>query len=333
MKESLAKVEELAQRVARVRKALVLAHYNPDGDAYGSSLALTLALRASGREAVCINESGALARFEFLPGFSELRDAIPEGSFDVVIACDCGDEKRVGDRFGPALKGRAPVINIDHHCSNTLFGETNFVVPQASSTCELIFDLIRALEKLEGRTLLTKEIATCLYVGISTDTGSFKYSSTAPHTLRVAAELVEAGVDPFGVAECLYGQTTLRSLQLQTEALSKMRVLLEGRVTVVEVTAEQFRRFNADSDDTEGLVEAARNIRGVIVSVFLREEDGFWKGSLRSKDSRVDVSAVAALFGGGGHRAAAGFRWRKSRAELDAALLPEVEKRLAEAGL
>ncbi len=312
-----------------LKSVLILSHYNPDADAYGSSLGLGLGLRALGIKVRFLNESGIIPRYDFLSGINEVVTAIPSDTFDAVIACDCGDEKRMGDTLKDQLLKSKVLINIDHHASNTRFGTLNMVVAHASSTSELIFNLLSLIQVKTGKKVISSEVATCLFAGISADTGSFRYASTAPSTFKAAQDLMGYGAQPWQVAEALYCRNSLSSVMLQAEALTTLTTHASGRIAKVVVPDALLKKHHATADDTEELVERARNIAGVEISVFIREEDGIWKASLRAKNASTDVSKVAQQFGGGGHKAAAGFRWKKSREELENALLPELEKLLS----
>lgn len=317
----VATLAQVCEQLSAAKSALVISHYNPDADAYGSSCALALGLKALGKSVVCLNESPLAERYHFIPSTKEVVQQVPSGEFDVLAACDCGDIKRFGDSLRPVLEKHACILNIDHHASNTLFGRYNYVIGTASSTSEMVF---RILEQLKVK--LTKEIAVALFAGIASDTGNFRYSSTTADTLRIAATLVEAGAEPSRIGQELYESNTASAIMLRAEVLSSLKLHAGGKVAEIFATAALKAKFNAGADDTEGFVEDARAIRGVIVAVFMHEDAGFWRVSMRSKSAHADVSQVAGLFGGGGHKAAAGFRWRKGIDELRPKLLAELER-------
>lgn len=300
---------------------LVLSHYNPDGDALGSSLALYLGLKSLGKSVRIINESTIPERYLFMPFVNEIANS-PEGiDYDLVAACDCGDRKRLGDILGPKLSPAIPLLNIDHHASNTKFGSMNWVEAEASSTSEMIYEILVGLG-----VKLTKDIALNLLTGLVTDTGSFRYSCTTSRTLEVAAKLIEAGASPDTVAKNVFENRKRTAVQLCATAVSNVEFAAGGKVSILTITQEMLHKYAATLDDTEGLVEEGRAIQGVVASVLLKQDVGIWHVSLRSSSPSVDVSSVATKFGGGGHKAAAGFRWRKEGDELKKSLIEELEK-------
>jgi phosphoesterase RecJ-like protein len=335
--------EELARLILQAKRVLVLSHYNPDADAYGSSCGLVLALRSArahgiGPEVKVLNESGILERYAFLPAVRDVQADWPQGySADLIVACDCGDLKRIGDRLLTGLPSALPIVNIDHHISNASFGSHNLVCVEASSTSEIIYGVIKALSHATGKELLTAEAATCLFAGISGDTGSFRYASARESTFAVALELVRAGAHTSLVARNLYGRESLSAVKLQAEALLGLSFWMNDRVAVVSVSAEMRARHHASVEDTEALVERARDIEGVEVAVFMREEADFWKVSLRAQDAGdgrgINVAKIAEHFGGGGHRAAAGFRTRLPQPSLAAALQSQLLSAFADSGV
>lgn len=314
-------IKEIAAAILALKKPLVLSHYNPDADAYGSSCALTWALKQLGRQTVCINQHGVVPRYTFIPGVSEIVARVPAGDWDGIIACDCGDLGRVGDDLKPTIAAFKTIINIDHHISNDYFGHYNLVVSNCSSTAEIMYEIIEALG-----AKITPEIATCLFVGISGDTGSFRYSSTTDKTLRIAAQLVANGASPYEIGKEMYGRNSLAAVRLQADAMANLRTDFNARLAYVVVTNEMYKRWGASAEDTESLVERARDIDGVEVSALIRQDADLWKVSMRSVDPKYNVSDIAAHFGGGGHKVAAAFRWRRSLEELESLLLAEIKK-------
>ena len=305
-------LQEVLQPIRSSRRVWVISHYDPDADAYGSSLALWKGLKELGKEAFCINASGRVARYSFLPFFSEIKSSIKKlEEPDLICVCDCGDIKRVGDRLVETVKGHCCVVSLDHHFCGREFAHHNYIDVKASSTSEIVFRVLRSLD-----VEVSSDIASCLYAGIVGDTGSFRYSSTSKETLKNATSLVEFGARHVEIANGLYGEVSLPAIKVQGEALSNLRLHLNGKIAEILVTRDMFRKYGAGSEDTESLVEKARDIKGVIISFFIREGEDFLKVSLRSKREEVDISAIAQEFGGGGHRAAAGFRFRGELAEL-----------------
>ncbi len=312
--------KDLAQKLLDYPNLVLVTHTHPDPDAYGSICGLALALKNAGRNVTLVNESAPVEGLNFFPLSSEITSTFPKGDtaeYPVVITLDCGDEKRVGDSLVGELMDRDwEVINIDHHISNNFFGSTNFVRPDYSSTCEIIYHLLDAA-LLE----ITPEVAQTLLTGIVADTGSLRYSSASAETFRVAANLVEAGANQEEIGKKLYGQVKLSTVKLLSEVLLNLHLYEDGKVAVAVVPEELLKKHGAGPDATDSLSERTRDIEGVLVSAAIRQYEDMWKVSLRSKDERINVSDIAAKFGGGGHRQAAAFRWKKDLEELQNELL------------
>ena len=283
---------------------VLLEHEKPDGDSIGSGLAMVQALRSMGKQAILVSADPHPAVYDFLPGrpyytrsaYLEPADFSPE----VAIFLDCTDPERAGDALKLA-QGKV-WLNIDHHVSNSRFGDARLVDPGASATGEIVF---RLLESMGAE--ITKDIATCLYVAIVTDTGGFRYQNTTSECMRVAASLLERGVSAWSVAEQVFETRTVSSLLLLGRVLSTLRLYRGGKIASVVVTREMMKAAGATPEETEGIIAYPRSIAGVEVALFFREnEDGkSFHVSLRSR-SRVDVAEVAVSLGGGGHPRAAG---------------------------
>jgi phosphoesterase RecJ-like protein len=322
---------ELSEIIAAVHaseRIVVVSHTNPDADAYGSSCGLAWGLRALGKKVVVHNDHGFIPRYRIIPG----ADAVVKGGWkapgagDLLMVVDCGAADRVGDELLPLLKAAGAVVNIDHHASNTMFGHLNFVVEGASSTSELVFELLKSIEGAEKRSdLIGIEAASCLLSGIIGDTGSFRYPSTTARTFRVAAELVERGARPDVLTQELFATQSLVALRLQSDALGSVAVHRNGFAEVV-VTQEMLKRHGADILDADSLAERARDIEGVKVSALYKQDVDLWRISLRSRRGVVDVSEIAQSFGGGGHKAAAAFRWRNDLSSLQEQLRAAIAK-------
>jgi phosphoesterase RecJ-like protein len=290
------------------RRFLVTSHENPDGDALGSLLAMQLALEQLGKDSVMVLTGDApLPReYRFL-GLAErglLRDLPADRGGRVLVALDCANETRPAD---PAILEETPLtINIDHHHDNTRFASVNLVVPDASSTSEILADVFHLLE-----VELTTEIAEPLYVALVTDTGRFQYTNTTPRTHRFAAELIEAGADVRKVFQNVYEAIQFPKLKLLARALDRAESFEGGRVVVSHLVRADFAEAGAAEPYSEGIIDYLRGAEGAQLAVLIREppRDGSpaRKVSLRSSIDELDVSALAREFGGGGHRQAAGF--------------------------
>lgn len=311
-------------------RIVIVSHTNPDADAYGSSCGLAAGLRALGKDVAVYNDHGFVPRYRVIPGAEGVIKGgwAPLGAGDIVMVVDCGGADRVGDALLANLQAAPMVINIDHHASNTMFGTLNYVIEGASSTSELVFELLTALEQHTGRSdLIGTDAAACLLSGIIGDTGSFRYPSTTARTFRVAAELVERGARPDILTQELFATQSLVALRLQSDALGAVTVHPNGFAEVV-VTQEMLKRHGADILDADSLAEKARDIEGVKVSALYKQDVDLWRISLRSRRGVVDVSAIAQAFGGGGHKAAAAFRWRQDVATLQERLRAAIAQSL-----
>jgi bifunctional oligoribonuclease and PAP phosphatase NrnA len=308
------------------RRFVVVSHHNPDGDAIGSMLGLSRALRAAGQDVVMAHPDPdpVLPELRFLlaPG-EKILPALPDdvGS-RTLVAVDCATELRLWQE--PVHRRAAHVVNIDHHHDNPRFGDLNLVDPAASSSAEVVLAVIVA-----AGWPLTLPVAEPLYVGLVTDTGRFGYANTRPQAHLAAAALVAAGVDPSVMSRRLFEEQPLARLVLLGRALERARVLADGRLIVSHLGRDDFRA--AGGDDTEGIVEVMRGVEGVAVAGLVRESgpDGAYRVSLRAvaDGDDTDVSAIAHLEGGGGHRAAAGFSTRRPPEEL----IPWLEQQVLQA--
>ena len=319
--------KEILRRIAEEIRAghsfLISTHQNPEGDAIGSVLALSLALKGMGKEVQVLTQDPIPEILAFLPGAQEIIHQAPvSGQFDIGFALDCGDRERLGEEFSK-VKGIGKIINIDHHVSNKNFGEINFVDPQASSTAEIIYDLIRAIP-----APMTPAIAENIYTGVMTDTGSFHYSNTSPKTFAVARACLKAGVDPWKVAEQVYETQPLPRLRLLPRALGTLEVYGEGRISSVIVTQQMLGETGATAALTEDFINFPRSVKGVEVALLFREvTPQKYRVSLRSRGA-VDVARIAVMFLGGGHPNAAGCTVEGSLSEVKAKVLEIVKAAL-----
>ncbi len=323
---------EVDQIVAELREAdklLLTTHENPDGDALGSLLAMQEILTQLGKDSLMF-----MAADEFpLPHeyrhlhFEGLLSGPPDDVAErLVVFLDCGNIDRMPVDF---LKdGGTHILNIDHHHDNTRFGTVNLVDPGASSTAEIVHDLLRELG-----AELTPKIADALYLALVTDTGRFMYENTTARSHRMAAELFEAGVEPHSVYRRVYEDLPFGRLKLLSRALASAQRYEDGLLTVGMLTRADFEETDSAETDSEGIVDHFRAVEGTAVAVLIREQladdrDGLRKVSLRATDGRVDVSRIARKLGGGGHPQAAGLSTELEPAALIAELRREVREQL-----
>jgi phosphoesterase RecJ-like protein len=312
-------MSDLEAVVAALRgneRFLVVTHENPDGDALGSLLATTLALRGLGKDAemLLMGEAPLPREYHFLRLDGLLREPPADTEDRILVAVDCAKAERIGQDLSPFE--RAPfVVDIDHHHDNTRFGDVNLIAATASSTGEVLRDVFAELG-----VELTPELAEPLYVALVTDTGRFQYSNTTPKSLRLAAELVDAGADVHAVFQQVYESVEFAKLKLLARALDRARVLEGGRIIVSYLLRTDFGEVGAAEAYSEGIIDYLRAVEGAELAVLVREpprDTGpTHKGSLRASVDELDVSAIARRFGGGGHRQAAGFATDKSIDEI-----------------
>jgi phosphoesterase RecJ-like protein len=293
---------------------LVVTHENPDGDALGSMLATTVALRGLGKDAVMyLGGAAPLPReYSFMQFDGLVRELPGDEDERVLVAVDCAKADRMGPDPAP-VERTGMIVNIDHHHDNTRFGDVNLIVADASSTGEVLRDVFRELG-----VELTPEIAEPLYIALVTDTGRFQYANTTPKSLRLAAELVEAGADVHAVFQQVYESVEFAKLKLLARALERATVLEGGRIVVSFLVRTDFADVGAAEPYSEGIIDYLRAVEGSELAVLIREpprdEGPTRRVSLRASVDELDVSAIARLFGGGGHRQAAGF---SSEASVD----------------
>lgn len=302
--------ESLLEIIRKTNNIVLATHANPDGDALGSLIGLADTLEAMGKKVFRYLEEPVSHLYEFLPDtslmqtkISALQDFVRQAGDDVLcISLDCGDRKRLGENAAELMNIR-PFLVIDHHRNNNGFGNFAWIDSDRSSTGEMIFDLIEAL----GHKM-SEKAAVALFAAIVTDTGSFRYESTSAHTFNVARKLVELGVKPDQVSRHLYDNYTAGRVQLLQQVLATMGIYGDGRVAIIQVTTDMLESTGCTLIDTENFINLPRSITSVKVAIFLKEiGSDIVSVSLRAKDS-CDVADVAAQFGGGGHRNAAGFR-------------------------
>src|SRR4051812_34056714 len=309
-------LKAVADAIRSHERFVLVTHENPDGDALGSLLAAKLGLDALGKDSqmYLYGDAPLPTEYSFMALNGLLRGAPPELGDRVLVALDCANETRMGP--DATLLERAPLtLDIDHHHDNSRFGDVNLIVADASSTGEVLRDVLAELG-----VELTPEIAEALYIALVTDTGRFQYTNTTPKALRLGAELVEAGADVHRVFQGIYESVEFAKLKLLARALDRAQVYEGGRLVVSHLLRTDFTELNAPEAYSEGIIDYLRAVEGASMAALIREpprkEGPLRRISLRSSDDELDVSAIARLSGGGGHRQAAGFSSDRSIEEI-----------------
>ena len=313
-------LDDILDEIKQTENIVILTHESPDGDAVGSSLALKLALESIGKNPdVIIPEYAEI--FKFLPGTKDIKETSNIKQYDLAIAVDCATQKRISgeEYFDNAKK----TIVIDHHGSNGMYGDLNYVNPVSPACCEILAGMFEYYN-----INITKEIGEALMTGIITDTGGFKYPATTAETFEFTAELLRKGVNVSDIYKRVLQTVSRAHFELAKRVMDRMEILENGKVTFSYIDKKDEEDVGAKPGDHEGLVEIGRDIDGVEVSIFIRQkEDGSdeYKVSMRSTDY-VNVSDVCLMFGGGGHPRAAGATISGTVEEVKDKLLKQIKK-------
>lgn len=312
-------IQKIAEILRNEDRFLIVTHVNPDGDAIGSLLGLHVALAEMGKHSRPVSREKLPEIYDFLPRFSEvltdtrLVNVPPKW----IVSLDVASEERIAGDIA-RFRDKAAVINIDHHLTNPGFGDLNFIVPGATSTAELVHQVLKA-----AGYKLSADAGKCLYTGLVTDTGCFRFAGVTSQTLLLGAEMLSPGFDSFEVTRHLYEEFPLRRLQLERLVLERIEVLLGGRLILSTLYQDDFQRLGAQMYESENLVNRLRECQGVEVGVLITQmPDETIRISFRSKGD-IDVSSVAQSIGGGGHRRAAG-----AKSTLP---LPELKEKIIQA--
>jgi phosphoesterase RecJ-like protein len=300
----------VAQALERAGRVVVFSHYDPDGDALGASLGLMHLLKLQGKT-VWVHSAGPIPEeYGFLPGVELVsQDFPPAGDVDLAVLLDCHQPQRAGQAEAEYLSKVASAAVVDHHQGPVDFGDPAWVDPGYAATSQML-----AAMAWEAGWQMSPAAAVCLFTGLQTDTGSFRYSNATPQAFRTAAQLVEAGADPWLVSQEVYA-TRVKRLRLLARIMDGMSTFADGRLALGQVALSDLAELDADPRDLEEAVEAIRGVPGVQVAALLRElKHGGVKISMRSR-GEVDVAAVAISLGGGGHKSAAGLRLEKPLAQ------------------
>jgi phosphoesterase RecJ-like protein len=314
--------------ICAAEKIVLASHVNPDGDTLGCILALTHALRSLGKDVTPLSVDGVPDIYDWIPGAEWVQTGTERRDFDLAIVCDAGALDRVGRSVLPAIECAPRLMDIDHHIADGVFGDIQILDATAAATAELVWALIRALSVAAGRALAGKEVAECLMTGLITDTGSFRFLNVTPNTFQLAATLQRLGASPAPIAELVFENRSFASLKLLGRALDSLQTTANGRVAWARLTAQDFEDLNASDAETEGIVSQVRAVRGVQIGILFREIRGHKvRISLRARDG-ADVNKIANVFGGGGHRLAAGCSVEPPLAEVERMVVAEAVRQL-----
>lgn len=311
------------EAIEQAGSIVLTTHCNPDGDGIGSQLALYEALVSRGKQVSMRNRDGIPRIYTFLTHAEQVQkcDWTPcQGSPDLVISLDCGSFKRLG--MPQAIRNEITLINIDHHASNVQFGDINVADQRYCATGAMIFDLLLTMQ-----VTFTASIASAIYTAVLTDTSSFRHSNTSASVYRMAADLIEAGAQPWPISVAVYESKSLAAMNILTACLETLEIRDSGLSAWIYVSREMYEKAGADVEDTEGLIDYARSIDGVEVAVLIRshELEDRWKINFRAKTTE-NVGALASSLGGGGHKHAAGCILNGSFDEVRAIIRQEVSQ-------
>ena len=312
-------LDEILKKINETEKILIVTHESPDGDAIGSALAVKFILQKIGKTPIVLIPKMAKA-FEFLPGTEDIVSESEE-KFELAISVDCSDSKRIAGR--ETFEKADFKIVIDHHGTNNMFGDLNFVDPVAPACCQIIAGMCEYYQ-----IKLDKNIATCIIVGLITDTGGFRHKGITPETFEFAADCLRLGVDISSVYNRVLCTSTVSSFELAKIAINRLERINEGKIAFTYTTEGDNLEVGAQTGDHEGIVESGLRVEGVEVSIYLREKElDVYKISMRSKEY-VNVSEVCSKFNGGGHIKAAGGLIEDNIENAKERIIAEVKKYL-----
>ncbi|MFH1655122.1 MAG: bifunctional oligoribonuclease/PAP phosphatase NrnA [Candidatus Omnitrophota bacterium] len=314
-------LKKVLNAIKKHKKFIVSAHINLEGDALGAELALARLLKKMGKKVSVVNADKSPKTYDFLPGVKSIinsKKRIPD--YDVLIAVDCCDERRLGS-VSKLIKKDKITINIDHHKSNNRFGDVNWVMPEVSSAAELVYHMFK---KLNYR--LDRMSALLLYVGILTDTGSFRYSNTNAGTHRIVAELLSKNLSANKIYQKIYEANPLAQMKLVTSILNSFQTDNSNKIAWVKIESDELRRLNSRVDIADNIFDFLRSIKGVEVAMIFKQINSrLTKVNLRSR-GRIDVARLAGSFGGGGHRAASGCSIEKGIKQSEQLVLKKLKR-------
>ena len=321
-------IAEVGEVIADHERFVIMSHVRPDGDAIGSQVAFGFSLMAMGKTVFLVNEDGVPESLEFLKGAGAVSTPpIEPLDIEVAIALDTATKPRLGDGALHAASKAKVWLNIDHHISNPAYGDINLIDATKPATGQIGYEIIKALDYP-----LPEETRDAIYVAVSTDTGSFQYGSTTAETYDMGADLIRRGLDVGKINADTYDNHPYRRLELMRALLNSLEISEDGRLAHWELLGKTCEELSLQPDDSEGLIDLIRGVKGVLVAAFFEElEGGKIRVSMRSKDKGVNVCDVATQFGGGGHALAAGIRMAGPIADAKNKVLAALESTLGQA--
>ena len=321
-------LSQIAEYILKGKKIGITYHVSPDGDAVGSVLALLNALRSLNKECYVISKDSVSDNLKYLKGSDEITGDITEAKdeTDIIVVLDCGNLDRVSANL-EEFTGK--IINIDHHLSNDKYGDINYIDSKAAATAEIIFELVNIMGiDFSIENDITKDIGTCIYTSIVTDTGGFRHSNVTDRTHNICSTLKKINVNNTFIYQSLFDNKEFNRIKIIGKALSKMELILGGKVALIELNKTFADEFGGEIGDTSDIISYGLQIKGVEVTLLLKEVEDGVKASLRAK-SYVDVRKIAEVFGGGGHVRASGIKIKNvSMEEAKYEILNEIQKEL-----
>ncbi|MBR0490545.1 MAG: bifunctional oligoribonuclease/PAP phosphatase NrnA [Clostridia bacterium] len=313
-------LDKILEQIQNAESIVILTHQTPDGDAIGSSLAMKLALENMGKSPdVIVPEVPEV--YNFLPGREDIKAESDVKQYELAISVDCATEMRIDGK--EYFENAKHTIVIDHHGSNTMYGDFNYVNPVSPACCDILAGIFDYYD-----INITKDIGTCLLTGIITDTGGFKYPATTAETFEFAAELLRKGVNVSEIYKRTMDTMSRATFELTKRVMDRMEILEDGKVAFTYITKKDVNEVNAKPGDHEGLVNIGRNLSGVQVSIFIRqneEDKDEYRVSMRTNGD-VNASDICLMFGGGGHPRAAGATVEGTIEEVKEKLMKEIKK-------
>ena len=314
-------LDNILEEIKKAKTIAILTHENPDGDAVGSSLAMYAALKQLGKEEVDVIIPEYPRTYRFLPNVDKVKTEGKTENYDLAIAVDAATIKMLNGWANYFESAKSKIV-IDHHGTNTMYGDLNYVNPDSPACTQILLTIFEYFG-IE----ITEEIGKCIITGIITDTGGFQYQATRPETFEFAARLLRNGINISDIYKKSMNTKTRANFELRKRAIDRMEFLEDGKISFTYITKKDIEEVGATNDDHEGIVDEGRSIEGVEVSIFLRETEKGFKASLRSNEY-VNVSDVCLIFGGGGHIHAAGCTMTMSVEQAKEKLINQIKLQL-----